>query len=93
MKRCDPDVKEMSLGQLRREVMKWRSAVRQHRNAEGNARCWHNDLALYALLPEGKPAGKMDLPERVLLRNCRRYIRRQQCSANGCRKNPKSCAT
>lgn len=83
-RRQDPDVKAMPLSELRREVMRLRQAIRRHRDAEGNARCWHNDLALYAVLPEEKPAGRMDGPEDALLGNCRRYIRRQQCTSYGC---------
>lgn len=80
----DDDVKQMTIGQLRREVMRLRQAIRIHRDADENARCWHNDLALYALLPDEKPAGKMVGSEETLLRNCQRYIRRQQCEQHGC---------
>jgi len=82
-RRQDPDMKVMAPGELRHEVMRLRQAIRKHRDAHGNARCWHNDLALYAVLPEEKPAGRMDGPEDELLRNCRRYIRRQQCTSHG----------
>lgn len=88
-RRQDADVKQMTSGQLRREVMKLRRAIRHHRDAAENARCWHNDLTLYEVLPEEKPAGKMIGPEEVLLRNCRRYIRRQQCEMHGCRRGQK----
>lgn len=64
---------------LRSEIERLRKAIRKHRDAANNARCWHNDLALYGALPEGVAPGKMTDPEEVLLRNCRRYIRRQQC--------------
>jgi hypothetical protein len=84
MKPQDGDVKKMSEGELRREVMSLRHAIRQHRDADENARCWHNDLALYGILPEEVPPGKMQGPEEELLKNCRRYIRRQQCCEHGC---------
>ena len=78
--KLDQDIKEMSLGGLRSELQRVRKLIRVHRDAKGNARCWLNDLLLYEKsLPEQKPAGKMDLPEKVLLRECKRYIRRQQC--------------
>lgn len=80
----DLDVKEMTLAQLRREVMKLRLAIRKHRDAEENARCWHNDLTLYGSLPEEVPPGRMVGPEEELLKNCRRYIRRQQCHSSMC---------
>ncbi len=84
--RHDSDVKKMSVVELRHLLMKYRRFLRKHRDRRGNARCWHGDLELYALLPEGKPAGRMDQPEAVLLGECRRYIRRQQCTLHGCRK-------
>jgi hypothetical protein len=83
-RRQDEDIKGMSPAELRREAMRLRDAIRKHRDAEENARCWHNDLALYGVLPENEPPGRMDGPEEVLLRNCRRYIRRQQCDGSGC---------
>lgn len=84
--RQDSDVKEMTLAELRREVMKLRHGIRKHRDTDENARCWHNDLALYGLLPEEEPPGKMMEPEEKLLVNCRRYIRRQQCGLHGCKR-------
>ncbi|MEK7583902.1 MAG: hypothetical protein AAB490_01545 [Patescibacteria group bacterium] len=75
----DTDVEKMAQGQLRREVKRLRDGLRKHRDARSNSRCWHNDLGLYGLLPEGKKPGKMLGDEKMLLRNCKRYIRRQQC--------------
>ena len=93
--KLDKDLKEKTVGELRRELQKARNAIRKHKKAEGNSRCWHNDLELYEkTLPEKGPAGRMDLPEGVLLRNCKRYIRRQQCSGIGCLKSPSTiCPT
>ncbi len=87
--RQDIDVKKMTIGQLRREVMRLRHSIRRHRDAEENARCWHNDLVLYAVLPEQKPAGKMIGSFEKLLRNCRRYIHRQQCELSSCSRRAK----
>ena len=78
-KRRDADLEAMAPAELKREAARLRKAVRKHRDAVNNARCWHNDLALYGALPEGSAPGKMTDPEEVLLRNCARYIRRQQC--------------
>lgn len=81
--RLDADIKEMSAGSARRELQRLRSIIRRHRGLDENARCWHADLELYAkTLPEAEPAGKMTLPEKTLLVNCKRYIRRQQCGPN-----------
>ncbi|MBI5733229.1 hypothetical protein HY967_04780 [Candidatus Jorgensenbacteria bacterium] len=85
--KLDPDIKKMPTGKLRRELQRTRNVIRSHRNKEGNARCWHNDLGLYGkTLPESKPAGKMTQPEDELLRNCKNYIRRQQCASHGCKR-------
>ena len=84
-RRQDADVKKMSLGKARQAIMRIRRALRKHRDAHGNARCWHNDVQLYArALPEAKPAGKMTGSKKVLLRNCSRYIDRQKCTGAQC---------
>lgn len=70
----------MSPAQLRQEVRCLRKSIRKHRDAEENARCWHNDLQLYGILPEEVAPGRMLGDEQILLRNCRRYIRRQRCA-------------
>jgi ATP-dependent DNA ligase len=84
-KRHDVDIAEMAIGELRRELMRVRRIVRTHRDKIDDARCWHNDLQLYAsVLPEEKPPGRMDGQEDKLLRKCKKYIRRQQCVLYGC---------
>lgn len=83
MKRQDHDLKKMTIGALRREVMKCRSAIRKHRDADGNARCFHNDQELYRrTLPERKRSGRMRLSVKAHLRKCKGYITRQKCSGN-----------
>lgn len=83
-RRQDPDLAKLTVGQLRQLVMKLRRRLRWHRDLQDNARCWHADLQLYEVLPEQKPAGKMRGDEKVLLRNCKAYIRRQQCDTQNC---------
>lgn len=79
--RLDSDIKAMSVGQTHQELMRVRQLVRTHRDREGNARCHHADEELYArVLPEQKPAGRMDGDKEVILRDCSRYIDRQQCA-------------
>lgn len=92
--KMDFDIKNKSEGELRLELQRVRNAIRRHKKADGNARCWHNDLDLYdRALPEGKKgSGKMDIAKEILLKNCGRYIDRQQCSVNGCKKFPQSCS-
>jgi hypothetical protein len=62
-KKQDVDVKAMSAGQLRREVMKLRRKIRWHRDRDENQRCHHCDDELYTVLPEVKPSGQMTEPE------------------------------
>lgn len=81
----DIDLLELSPSELRAEVMQLRKAIRKHRDAQENARCWHNDLRLYGSLPEEAAPGRMLGDEKILLQNCQRYIRRQRC-AQDCKK-------
>lgn len=83
-RRQDGDLKDMSIGQLRREVMKLRWMIRWHRDRNENQRCHHCDLELYSVLREEKHPGKMTGAEDVLLIKCKRYIRQQQCASHGC---------
>lgn len=78
----DKDIKDMSFGERGRELARVRRLIRTHKAKKNNARCWHNDEQLYArTLPEGSAnAGKMILPENILIRNCKHYIRGQQCT-------------
>ena len=78
--KLDKDVADMGLGERGQEIMRLRRLIRAHKKKKGNARCWLNDATLYErALPEGSSgAGRMDLPEEVLLKNCQRYIRGQQ---------------
>ena len=87
-RRQDPDVKTMTPGQLRHEVMKLRRKIRRHRDLDENARCWHCDLELYAVLPEEKPPGRMTGKARERLRDCIGYVCRQQCVDFGCGGKP-----
>lgn len=76
----DIDLPQMSASQLRTEITRLRHAIRKHRDAQENARCWHNDLRLYGVLPEEVTPGRMLGDEKTLLQNCQRYIRRQRCA-------------
>lgn len=78
--KLDPDIKKMTAGVARQELMRVRELIRTHRDREENSRCWHADEELYGrVLPETKLAGRMDGDKNVLLGNCARYIERQQC--------------
>lgn len=57
------------------------AAIRIHRDARGQDRCWENDLELYALLPEGVPEGYTGgMPTREeFLAGCAEYFDTQVC--------------
>ena len=61
---------------LAEEVMRLRTAIRQHRVRHGDDRCHADDGRLYAVLPEGdtRPARETA----VTLENCQRYIECRQ---------------
>lgn len=74
-KKQDPDLKDMSLSRLRREVMKLRTAFRKELAGTGNRRCW---ITLLQALPEGKSIKPLDLPRDQFLANCEQYHDRNQ---------------
>ena len=76
-RKIDDDVKTMTVGELRREVMRLRSAFRTELNNTGNRRCWVNFLRA---LPEGKTIKALSLPREKFLKNCAIYFDRNQSS-------------
>jgi hypothetical protein len=59
--------------QLSEELVNLKNAIRKHRDARGNDRCWENDLELYEALGEEVPASP-GLPQRdEFLENCCLY--------------------
>jgi len=70
----DSDLLEMSEQELRDEIMKIRTAIRTHRDQQGDENCWLDDqFYLYGLLPETSDADPQ-LPEKELMMlNCSRY--------------------
>jgi hypothetical protein len=86
--KIDIDVKEMTFSERGQELARLRSLIRTHKNKKDDARCWHTDTQPYEkALPEGSiDAGQMNQPEDVLLCNCKKYIRGQQCFKRGCLK-------
>lgn len=73
--KIDKDLKEMSVKELKEEVMRLRSAFRRELDHTGNHRCW---ITLLSALPEGKIINALSLPEETFLRNCRRYFNRNK---------------
>jgi hypothetical protein len=70
----DDDLRGMSLGDARNEVMKLRNAIRRHRDQKGDDNCWLDDYEyLYKLLPE-KIKCNPELPDKdLMMYNCSRY--------------------
>jgi hypothetical protein len=52
------------------------AAIREHRDARGDDRCWKDDEELYKMLPEGYTPPERD--EAVELKNCERFILNRQ---------------
>ena len=73
--RIDPDLKEMTSAELRREVMRLRRAFRKELDNTGDRRCWIN---LLEALPEGKTIEPLKLSSRMFLAHCEVYHRRNQ---------------
>jgi hypothetical protein len=55
------------------EIERLRSAIRSHRDAKGDDRCWQDDETLYAVLPEGYTPPERD--SSVELSKCEAFIR------------------
>lgn len=47
----DNDLQDLSTEQLVQEIIKLRTAIREHRDSTGHALCWHHPK-LWNLLPE-----------------------------------------
>ena len=68
--KMDTDVRKMSPKELRREVMRLRTAFRKELDNTGNRRCWINQLKA---LPEGRTIQPLTLPRNEFLANCASY--------------------
>ncbi|MEK7630278.1 MAG: hypothetical protein AAB432_02780 [Patescibacteria group bacterium] len=73
--KIDSDVKKMTPQELRKEVMRLRTAFRKELANTGNRRCWIN---LFEALPEGKKINPLELPRKVFLKNCQHYFDRNR---------------
>lgn len=77
--KAEPSVADNeTIDKLMREKAALEAAIRAHRDAQGDDRCWLDDEALYSALPEGfTPPERGELVELEL---CKRFI--------ACRHNP-----
>lgn len=71
------DVRQMTRVMLMDEVKRLRTAIRQHRDQEGDQRCQLDDDLLYEVLPEGKPTGERKLPCNFL-EGCKAFFEHRQ---------------
>lgn len=62
--------------ELAEEIVILRKAIRAHRDARGDDRCWMDDEELYKSLPEGYTPPERD--STVELERCRQYIASRQ---------------
>jgi len=68
----DKDLDALSPEALRAEVIRLRTAIREHRDSSGHDLCWHHP-ALWGLLPE-KVEPSIAVPEwPQFMRGCIRY--------------------
>jgi hypothetical protein len=74
-RRQDPDLKTKTSAQLRREVMRLRTAFRKELSDTGNRRCW---ITLLQTLPERKIIDPLSLSKEEFLANCAQYHTRNQ---------------
>lgn len=70
---ADSDLPGLTIEALRAEVLALRAAIRVHRDGKAQARCWLDDQALYAALPEKTPAQFALPPREEFLRSCTRF--------------------
>lgn len=84
MSQENDDVKVMNLEELRDEVIKLRTTIREHRDMRGDDRCWKDDDLLYQTLPEGSFCLKEFTPEEkeILMARCSRYWDTRRYPAN-----------
>ena len=68
---ADYDLQLKTVEQLRRELMRYRTALREHRDEKGHERCWESDFKLYLLLPEADPADFTIPPDSEHEERCR----------------------
>ena len=82
MKGPDEDIARMSRDELAAEVVKLRSAIREHRDSSGHDLCWHHPR-LWGLLPE-RVDPRIDVPAwPQFMRGCIRYRESLDAQAPG----------
>lgn len=62
----------------RETIARLTSAIRKHRDAKGDDRCWLDDYQLYSVLPEGGHHDSSLPPECEFLESCRRFWAQRQ---------------
>lgn len=79
----DRDVRAMSAGEARQEVMRIRRLAETLAKKSNNDMCWLNIQELCQRIL-GRPIniGKITLPKKAFLKNCGRFYDRQTC--RGC---------
>lgn len=76
-KRYDPDIKDLSLSALRKEVMRLRNGIRRWRDTYNNEECHEEDDRLVLLLPEQTRVHPITFSREDFERNCRRFSARK----------------
>lgn len=81
MDHTDADVEKMTCDALCAEVLRLRQEIREHRDQRGDDRCWLDDVALHALLPDAPPALLELPPWEEMEKRCAAYFENRQCAA------------
>ncbi len=76
--KLDDDLQALSAKQLRKEIVRLRNAIRQHRDETGHGRCWLDDQRLYTILPDNQDPDLALPPRAEFLANCALYWQERQ---------------
>lgn len=66
-------IDEMSIQELKDEIIKLRQAIILHRDERGHDRCWLDDCRLYQVLGDVNPNEMILPPKEEFLQNCEQY--------------------
>jgi len=70
------EASRLGCDQAKEEILKARNAIRKHRDAKGDDRCWFDDDLIYQCLPGYKPITTL-YPREEFLKKCRIFKERR----------------
>ncbi len=79
MTELDTDIQKLNPENFRKEIIRLRNAIREHRDQVGDDRCWLDDVLLHGFLPDTPlPDNKLPSWEEMECK-CRRFFEDRQC--------------